>query len=357
MLKIVQALNQQSAYECDYDFCSDWTAQAVDNDCARVGYFSARWGLPMRPNANLKNVIDYGTSAGARLIYNLKKIGVIFETDKPFFVDAGYDHIRLRVDAVIKSGLADIPGQQAILLFRRCSKSKYKSFRDNGPSWVVSNQAQILMAIGNIRHCIIFGLCDSTGDIFAHLQELNLNIAHAINNKTNEGVSSETIPDKLPQPDSGLNKKCEDCPFQSRCFAPTLPPPNCRNCVHVKLDGNGWAGCKAQQIELNKEMQQNLHRCPIHIYNPDFMREWAKSEDIVSSTTFDQNGNEITDVDFIVYTNILTGNQFINVAREASKPGEYSSYDIDALDGKELVGDGALEKIKTMFDAKIMDKE
>lgn len=359
MSETINRLSQQSAYEADADFCVENSPQFVDSVCSRIPYYSSRWAMLVRPVSSIKNVIDFNTSATARLIYNLKKIGVRFEKDKPFFYKVGYGHINLRIDGIINSGIPDFPSDSGLLFVRRVNKVQFKSAKNGEIPSEVYNAANLLMAYGNYKKSFIFFICDSSGDLFLHTVDINFRTAEKILAVTEEGVSSNLIPVRFEgyQEKHGnttiISDKCNNCAFCTYCLLPQTPPPSCRTCVHFVIGDNGYAACGAQNnFTLTNEMQCNLHECEMHIYKPDFLESWADCKGYATREVIGQDDIVNIPVGYL-YVNKLTGQEFINCPEKEMQG--YTSYEISKAEGMELIGDKDIEKIRSMFDAKIKD--
>lgn len=335
MSKVEHLLNQISLNEVTPDFCEKATPQFVDDECARVGFYSSRWACIMRPEARIKNAIDFAQSSAARVLYNLKKIGVIFESDKPLYTKIMFGHINMRIDGIIKQGFPDFPNERGLLFVKVHDKKSYAESIKTRSNHYAEKAAHILMAYGGFKKSAIINVCPDSGDIFAQVVELNLNIANLIYSKMQEGVTSKKAPERLRDKD----EKCFSCPYSIYCIAPEIPSPTCRNCVNFIIGDNGFAGCsKKSGNQVSQHEQMNLHKCDMHIYNSDFLSSWAEflQDDLNDSKE---------------YANKITGEVFKN----SNDGSGYTSYEIYGAEGKMLIGDKKIDKIKRMFDAKIMD--
>lgn len=335
MSKTTELLKMFSMNEATADFCEKNSPQYIDDDCKRVNFYSSRWASIMRPTPEVKNVIDFDQSAIARVVYNLKKIGVIFDNDKPFYQKVGHGHISLRIDGTIKQGYPDFPNEPGLLFVRRLSKMQFAA-ATSGNNGLLDRNAHLLMAIGGFKKSSVIYICDQTGEISAEVVELNLVMAHKIYETVNESVASPSIPARIDN-----EVKCSICPFAKYCALPDSPSPTCRNCVNFEIGTNGYAACKAQGGKiLSTDEQVNLHKCAHHLYMSDFLDSWAE---LLNKNA--DGGSE--------YANKLTGEIFVNSASGVS--GGYTSYEIFGANGKDLIGSKKIDKIRKMFDAKIED--
>lgn len=333
--KTTELLKMFSMNEATADFCEKNSPQYIDDECGRINFYSSRWSSIMRPTPEVKNVIDFDQSAIARVVYNLKKIGVIFDVDKPFYQKVGHGHISLRIDGTIKQGYPDFPNEKGLLFVRRLSKAQF-SAAVSGNNGLLDRNAHLLMAIGGFKKSSVIYVCDQTGEISAQVVELNLVRAHKIYETVNNSVSSISIPERINNDD-----KCSFCPFAKYCILPDSPSPTCRNCVNFVIGENGYAACNAQNGKLlSVDEQVNLHKCQHHLYMSEFLDSWAEylSSDI-------EGGNE--------YANKITGEVFVN--HPSGLNGSYTSYEIYGASGKDLIGSKKIDKIRKMFDAKIED--
>lgn len=335
MSKTTELLKMFSMNEATADFCEKNSPQYIDDECGRINFYSSRWSSIMRPTPEVKNVIDFDQSAIARVVYNLKKIGVIFDVDKPFYQKVGHGHISLRIDGTIKQGYPDFPNERGLLFVRRLSKAQF-SAAVSGNNGLLDRNAHLLMAIGGFKKSSVIYVCDQTGEISAQVVELNLVRAHKIYETVNNSVSSISIPERINNDD-----KCSFCPFAKYCILPDSPSPTCRNCVNFVIGENGYAACKAQSgKQLSVDEQVNLHKCNHHIYMSDFLSSWAER------LNSDIDGG-------VEYANKLTGEVF--VTHPSGLNGSYTSYEIYGASGKDLIGSKKIDKIRKMFDAKIED--
>lgn len=347
MSKTVEILNLHSKNEATADFCEKNSPQFIDDECARINFYSSRWAAVMRPTSEVKNVIDFDQSATARMVYNLKKIGVIFQNEKPFYQKVGHGHISLRIDGIISKGFPDFPNESGLLFVRRVTKMVFNNLSLSSTDYVSKN-ANLLMAIGGFKKSAILYICDQTGQIAAQVVELDLRAAHKIYETVNLGVESPSIPPRVNN-----EEKCNSCPFNGYCVLPDSPSPTCRNCINFVIGKDGYAACYVKDNQrLSIDEQMNLHKCNMHLYSPDFLSSWAKHIDGVSTEEIGQS-DIVTVHHSNEYVNILTGEIFVNVIDSSS--GGYTSYEIYGSKGKELIGNGKIDKIKKMFNATIQD--
>lgn len=296
----------------------------------------------MRPKAEIKNAIDFSQSVTARTIFNLEKIGVIFESKKPFFTKLVHGHISMKFDGIIKQGFPDFPSERGLLFVKTHSKASMSEARESKEVSYLEKSAHLLMAYGGFKKSAIIHVCPDSGSIFAQVVELNLNLANIIFMKSSEGVVSDSAPQRI----KGNQEKCDSCPFSIYCIAPETPSPTCRNCVNFIIGDNGFAGCSAKSgKKLSVDEQMNLDKCNMHIYKPCFLDSWA--EEITDETDAKEG------IGFRYY-NRLNGGQFLN--SNDSGDGVYSSYELFAVQGKTLIADKNIDKIKSMFGAQIMDE-
>lgn len=337
MSKVVFLLNQVSQNEVTADFCEKASPQFVDNQCARIGFYSSRWACVMRPEAKIKNAIDFAQSSAARMIYNLKKVGVIFENEKPLYTKIMFGHISMRIDAIIARGFPDFPNERGLLFIRIHDKASFAQVEKSGSNHYAEMNSHILMAYGGFKKSAIINVCPDNGEIFAQVVELNLNTANEIYEKMQIGVTQVEAPARI----KGNDEKCFSCPFSIYCVAPEVPSPTCRNCVNFIIGDNGFAGCKAKNgAKLSIHEQMNIDKCNMHIFNKEFLSSWA---DFIRDEL--DGGKE--------YVNKITGEIFVN--SNSRKGSEYTSYEIYGAQGKMLIGDSKIDKIKKMFNATIMD--
>lgn len=346
--KTINILNLQAASECTPDFCELNTPSFVDNECKRVNYYSSRHALVMKPSAGIKNIIDNTASLKARTIHNLKKIGVIFDVDKTTYHKVGYGHVTLKIEAVISRGFPDFPSERGLLFIRR--KVKLEAMANS----LTEKEAQLLMNLGGFKKSVILTVDEGAGSISSQVVELNIKTAIHVQEQLNEAVASQKIPERIhPQADVTAAKKgtekCQSCPYSVYCMLPNTPPPICRNCIHFAIGDNGYAACSAQNnFLLNSEMQQNLHKCGMHVYKPDFLDSWAAVQGVEKKQ--DADSGQPVPVGY-VYANKLTGEEFIN----SPEDDHYSSYEIHAAEGMDLIGSSNLNKIRKMFSAKLQE--
>ena len=359
--KVSVRLAIQAGNEMTPDFCDQATPQFVDDTCARVSFYSARKALIFRPHPMLKNSLDNNQSFIARLIYNLKKIGVQFERDKSLLFNVAYGHISLKMDAIISSGFPDFPQERGLLFAHVVSGVEFRGLIDSQmpyDGWMVNN-AQLLMAYGGFKKAAIFLINRASGETFEQVVDINFKIAQNCDNLSKEAISNPVAPERiipvstftsLPE---GLSKKCNSCPYSGVCMLPDSPPPTCYNCQNYSIGPNGSGKCMAQNgFELSIEMRQNMHQCGHHIYMPSMLDSWAEILGVASKTVIGED--DLTEIPVgNHYANKITGAEFFNLPPSASDDSGYSSYEIYGAKGKDLVGDKGIDKLRKVFGAKI----
>jgi len=353
-------LLMQAQSELTHEFVIDNTPQYVDNKCGRVSYYSARKALTLNPNALIKNAIDFDSSIVARLVYNLKKIGVQFEIEKPFRFKVAYGHINLKIDAIASSGFPDFPQQKVIMLFNVVSGKDFISYSNSQsvPEWMVNN-AQLLMAYGGIKKAALFIVNRASGQSFAQVVDIDFNAATRIDDLSKSSVSEYSIPERIASVEdiTASNEKalkCLSCPYVSQCALPESTMPNCYSCAFYSMRPDGKAVCVAKNnMPLDDRTRLNYENCDRHIYNPEMIDSWSAfmgeavrqvigQHDIVESRT----GS--------IFANKLTGVEFENVMPIEKKDlNQYTSYEIYGAKGKDLIGDSSISKLKKTFGAEI----
>lgn len=337
MSELITRLNQKLLYEMDSDFCVKNSVFAIDDECARASYLSSRWVAPMLPIPYLKRIIDTRKNYAEKLKDDLESVGVQFSRKDGFNVSVGHGHINIFVDGVIAGGVNGLTGS-AIMIYLHASKLQYKAYKNDGFSSFLVNQVNLLMSVGGINNAIVFIGCPEHGGLAYEIIPINYKIAKSVYNTLNAGVESADMPPRL-----GVGepvKKCETCPFNANCYAPTPPPATCRTCKHFIIGPDGFGGCSAQGgIQLSHEQQMNLHKCTYHLYKESFLSGFTLNKGI------DIEGNRS------LYVNLVNNMEFINGKGE----GEYTSYEISAIKGMELLGDKQIDKLKKMFSAIIED--
>lgn len=348
----------QAQNELTPDFVIDNTPQYVDDSCGRVSYYSARKALTLNPNALIKNSIDFDSSLVARLIFNLKKIGVQFEVEKPFRFKVAYGHINLKIDAIASSGFPDFPQQRVLILFNVVSGKDFLHYSNSEsvPSWMLNN-AQLLMAYGGIKKAALFIVNRSSGQSFARVVDIDFNSATKIDNISKSSVSEYSIPERIATIEditSAKSEKCLSCPYSGSCALPESTMPNCYSCAFYSMKPEGKAVCMARNnMPLDDRARLNYQNCDRHIYNPDMIDSWAALMHESEKTVIGQN--DLTEIRIgSIFANKLTGVEFENVMpTEKENLNQYTSYEIYGAKGKDLIGDSSINKLKNTFGAEI----
>ena len=97
------------------------------------------------------------------------------------------------------------------------------------------------------------------------------------------------------------------------------------------MDGDGRWHCEKHDRHLDKASQRN--GCDDHNFIPPLLANWAEPID--------------ADGDGVTYRNKLTGNEFVNGAKQ------YRSDEIASVEAPEVIGDATTDAIKSDFDARL----
>ena len=132
--------------------------------------------------------------------------------------------------------------------------------------------------------------------------------------------------------------QCKWCDHRDVCHGYEAPEATCRSCLHLSPVVSGEDGLWiCHKHGHNPSTADQITACDDHIYIPDLLSNWA---DITDTTDAG-----------VVYSNRLNGSQFTN----GKNTCDYSSKEIKACAGKELIGNEDIQDIKNTYDAKISD--
>ena len=315
-------------------------ASLIGHSCARYLWLTFRWAGVEQFSGRLLRLFDTGQREEARLIEDLRRIGVQVVDRQPdgrqFKVEACGGHFGGSMDAA-GVGFPEAPRTWHVIELKTSNTKAFKQLQKDGVRAAKPMhfaQMQIYMHLTEMERAAYLCVSKETDDIyFERIERDDVEAARLMERAAAIVFAAE--------PPTGLSAdpawwECKFCPFHAHCHGTAAPAPTCRSCAHATpLRGGGWA-CEEPKRPRPLDTAAQRAGCESHRVIPILLRNWADPIDA-------QDGA-------VVYRNTLTGNEFVN----GPHPDGYSSAELHACADKAAVGEADLKAFRDEFEGEVV---
>jgi hypothetical protein len=309
----------------------------IGHECPR--YPKLAWLLcaPKEPSGTLARVFETGHREEARLIQNLRAVGVTVwdrdESGRQWAVQFLGGHGRGHLDAVVK-GFLEEPERPMVFDAKSAKGEKFRAVVKHGLRKVYPQyhaQATLYMGLMDLERAVFMFANKDTDELHCEFvdfdrAEFDRLMAHA-----QRIVFEHELPPRVGEKADDI--PCRWCDFKSVCWGTDTPPASCRSCAHSTPERDGTWSCGRHARRLDFRAQRA--GCADHRFVPIHLQTFADAID--------------SDGDAVTYRHRETGRSFVNGPR----PG-YSSAEIAACEDKRALGDPDTEQLRKEFDGVVV---
>ena len=315
-------------------------ASSLGEECERKLWYGFHWATPSNFEPRILRLFDRGHREEPSINKLLTDAGIqVFDEDtvtgEQFAVRFGWGHGGGHLDAVLRN-LPELPDEAVLGEYKTSAKAQHKSLVKHGVEIdkpVHFAQMQLYMHLAKLDHAAYLSVNKDNDEIHFEIIDHNEAAAVQLLKKADRIISSDVPPPGISSDPTFY--KCKWCDHQPLCHFEKTPHANCRTCsfstAEQDEDGGGRWTCGYLDRDINSEEQRK--GCEHHLFIPHLLENWAKPLD--------------GDREHVEYENLKTGKQFTNGV------GGYSSKEIAACTSVELLGDQAVDALRTTFGGKI----
>lgn len=311
-------------------FTAENSPYALDIKCGRAALYSARQGIMIPPLPKYKCRANVRDNAINYILGTLQRAGIqITFAGNPEKIIHGHIHIGKCFKLL---GIPDNKGVSYLFQLSVIKGYEINDYRSGTIGYFDNNNAQVIMRLSGLSKALVCYYAPETGEIVFNSLDLNIIYADEIIKTATAAIENGNLPPQL----EGEPAECAECPFQALCYTPTTSYPTCRNCAFSGMGPNGAINCSKYNIACNPD--ETYKGCDKHLYRPEFLNNWSDLKSVSEK------------MDSAYYENLLNNENFVN----GYEDDEFSSKEIHFLTDKGMLGDTNIQKIKNMFNAKVI---
>jgi len=243
-------------------------ASEIGEECRRMLWYRFRWvRQPHFPGCILR-LFETGQNEEARIIHNLRKIGVQVEGQQEEWT-AVDGHFKLHVDGIVL-GLLESPKTWHVMEIKTSNRKYFAELEKKGVEEckpVHYAQMQMGMGLAELTRAVYIVQNKDTDDLYLERIKFVKADYEGLLRKAASIVYAESPPERIGKDASFY--KCKWCDFSNLCHgANWWPDANCRTCSHVTpVTGGKWS-C-ARGLVVDRPV------CAEHLFLPP-MIHWAE---------------------------------------------------------------------------------
>jgi hypothetical protein len=249
-------------------------ASQIGADCERALWYDFRWVSKAAHAGRILRLFETGQLEEARLVANLRAAGVTVlekdpETGRQWSLSAVKGHFGGSMDAVAL-GLLEAPKTWHLVEFKTHSAKSFADLKKKGVALskpVHFAQMQVYMHLAHLERGYYLAVCKDTDELWSERVKPDEALVIRLMAKAQRIIDAPRPPAKLSTDPSYFI--CRWCDHATVCHESTLPPRNCRTCLHSTPVEEGRWSCDRTELELTREVQQA--GCLLHLFIPDLV--------------------------------------------------------------------------------------
>lgn len=314
-------------------------ASLIGHACERYLWLTFRWVGTKKHSGRMLRLFETGQLEEARLIANLRRIGVEVHDVQPdgrqWRVSALGGHFSGSMDGACV-GLPEAPKTWHVLEFKTHNEKSFNTLTKDGVLKAKPQhyaQMQTYMGLTGMERAMYMAVNKNTDEIYTERVDFDPVEFAKLMARAERVINAAEPPLRCSNDPSWW--LCKMCDFYGHCHGDDAPAVNCRTCAHStpETDGDGRWTCRHLETEIGLLVQRESHQCSSHRYIPILLERFATQKDYV-------NGD-------VVYDS-ATG-PFAN----GEGMGSFSSVEIHAMGDKRALG--ATADIKAQIQAQGFD--
>lgn len=255
-------------------FGSRLGASVIGRECERELWYSFRCCTRGAFSGRMLRLFETGQREEARLIENLRTIGVEVhnldpETGKQFgFSDFG-DHFTGYIDGAAL-GIIEAPATWHLCEFKTYNSKRFELLKKHGvkaASYEHYCQMIVYMDYLGFDRGFYLAVCKDTDGLYSERIHSDPTFAAMLKEKARRIINAASPPPRISE-DPGW-WKCKTCDHRQTCHEGQPPEVNCRTCLHSTPVDGGWRCEKHNQMLTKPEQERG---CSDHLYIPDLLR-------------------------------------------------------------------------------------
>ena len=246
-------------------------ASMIGHPCERYIWMTWRWVLKPEFKGRILRLFDTGKREEARLLEELRGIGVqVWDVDPAtgdqWRVRAHRGHFAGSLDGVAQ-GLPEGPKTPAVLEFKTHSS---KSFMDLVAKRVAGSkpqhfdQMQVYMGLMELERALYMAINKDTDEMYVEWVPFDKDRFNQLMARAQKLLEMTAPPDRIS--DDPTHWECKMCGFYKHCHQGVAAEANCRTCCHASPDEDAAWRCEAHNDVVPLDFQRK--GCDQHLMIP-----------------------------------------------------------------------------------------
>jgi hypothetical protein len=268
-------------YNCYKTNSGDWRrdhlgASIIGRECERQIWYSFRWCTNPDFNGRMLRLFATGHSQEARLLKDLKAIGISVydldpETGKQIhYTDFG-GHYSGSLDAIGR-GFVEAPETFHVIECKTMNIKTFNSLKSKGVRAVKFEhycQMQVYMGWSGLTRAFYLAVCKDTDELYGERIYFDQSVSDKLRVKADRIVFSDNPLYRIGTSENDF--KCKFCEHKDLCYGTRLPEVNCRTCAFSDvIDDGGWmCNCPNNKHVLSPLLQRQ--GCEHHVFIPSLV--------------------------------------------------------------------------------------
>ncbi|MFA5715992.1 MAG: hypothetical protein WC998_09640, partial [Candidatus Paceibacterota bacterium] len=249
-------------------------ASLIGKECERSLFYTLRWCNDPRHPPRILRLFETGFREEARLIKNLRSIGIcIYDLDpdsgKQNYYSSFGGHYAGSLDGIAVN-FPEAPKTWHVVEFKSSSTKEFNKLRKDGiqkSKPLHYAQVQQYMNWSGLDRAFYFVVCKENDSIYAERIYYDPLFAEHLMEKAKRIIFSDTPPERITS--SAGNFQCRFCEHNGVCWEKELPEVNCRTCAFVTPEQNGTWTCGRTGKVIEPINQRRIQDC--HIFIPELV--------------------------------------------------------------------------------------
>lgn len=253
--------------------------------CERYLWNTFRWVKAKRFVGRMLRLFETGQLEEARLVRNLRRIGVEVHDRDPegrqWRVRAIGGHAGGSMDAAGK-GFPEAPTKWHVVEIKTSNDKAFKELVRDGVAKAKPQhhgQVQLYMGLAGMERAMYLCVNKNTDEIYTERVRFDHAEFDRLMQRAERVITAAEPPLRCSDDPSWY--VCKMCDFHSICHGQDAPEVNCRTCAHAtaELDGDARWSCTRWACDIPEDAQRK--GCSEHRYIPILLERFATQKDVV----------------------------------------------------------------------------
>jgi hypothetical protein len=271
-------------------------ASLIGHACERFLWLTFRWVEDKKFPGRLLRLFETGQLEEARLVANLRRIGVeVHEVDpltgNQWRVSAVGGHFGGSMDGV-GHGIPEAPKAWHVLEFKTHNDKSFKELVKDGVAKAKpQHHAQMItyMGLADLERALYMAKNKNDDSLYTERVEFDLVEFRRLIERAARVITASEPPLRCSNDPSWW--VCKMCDYHAHCHGNAVPLVNCRTCAHStpELDGDARWTCRHHGSDLAIDMQRQ--GCESHRYTPILLERIGTQVDYVNGDVVYETAN------------------------------------------------------------------